>query len=142
VAVLGRYFWRELGGGDAPPPPDLLQRFEDYDWPGNVRELHNAVAQRVALGDLAGMSKPPPPSSSSPSLPALTAVSATDALSRPTVTVQVDLPFSLARQRATEDFERAYLEHVLAVHGGNVKRAAMASGIARRYFHILKARMT
>jgi DNA-binding NtrC family response regulator len=50
------------------------------------------------------------------------------------------LPFSTARQRAIEEFERVYITRVLAEHGGNVMRAAAASGIARRYFHILKAR--
>ncbi len=132
VALLGSYFWRELGGGDTPPPPDLLQRFEDYAWPGNVRELYNAVANRLALGDLAGMSKPAVCPPSGP---------ATASLPFPTLTVRADLPFSLARQRILEDFERAYLERVLASHDGNVKRAATASGIARRYFHIIKARI-
>ena len=130
VEVLGRHFWRELGGGNSSPPPDLLQRFESYDWPGNVRELHNTIARRLALGELAGISKPalvagPPPSASIP--PAV-------------VPVCLDLPFSAARQRVIEDFERAYVEHVLAQHDGNVQRAAAASGIARRYFYILKSR--
>jgi DNA-binding NtrC family response regulator len=38
------------------------------------------------------------------------------------------------------DFERRYVERVLARHGGNVVRAAEASGVARRYFQILRAR--
>ena len=111
----------------------LLQRFDDYDWPGNVRELYNAVASRLALGDLAGMSKPAvaSPSAPPPISPPL-----------PTLTVKVDLPFSMARQRVIEEFERAYVEHALAKHDGNVERAATASGIARRYFYILKARKT
>ena len=32
---------------------DVLARWEDAPWPGNVRELRNAVARRLALGDLA-----------------------------------------------------------------------------------------
>ncbi len=135
VALLGRYFWRELGGGSTSPPADLLQRFEDYDWPGNVRELHNAVANRLALGDLAGMSKPAVASASIPSPPAAPSPS-------PAVTVPVELPFSVARQRVIDEFERAYVAHVLAKYDGNVVKAATASGIARRYFYILKARNT
>jgi transcriptional regulator with GAF, ATPase, and Fis domain len=131
VGVLGRHFWRTLGGGNAPLPPDLLQRFEDYDWPGNVRELHNTVVRRIALGDLAPLpakrSSLPPSALSPPSPPE-------------TVGVPLDLPFSAARQRVIEEFERIYVEHVLARHGGNVQRAAAASGIARRYFYVLKAR--
>ena len=133
VALLGQYFWWELGGGNTQLPSDLLRRFEDYDWPGNVRELHNAVANRIALGDLAGMSKHPaatPSTIPKAPLPPF-----------PTLTVPVDLPFSMARQRVSEAFERAYVEHTLAKHGGNVERAASASGVARRYFYLLKARM-
>jgi two-component system response regulator HydG len=37
-------------------------------------------------------------------------------------------------------FERRYVERVLAKHGGNVTRAAAASGIARRYFYDLRKR--
>ena len=45
-----------------------------------------------------------------------------------------------ARQRILDAFERAYVERVLAQHGGNVVRAAAASGIARRYFQLIRAR--
>jgi len=38
------------------------------------------------------------------------------------------------------DFERVFVAQVLARHGGNVSRAAAASGLARRYFQILKQR--
>jgi two-component system response regulator HydG len=133
VGVLGRHFWRTLGGGNAPLPPDLLQRFEDYDWPGNVRELHNTVVRRIALGDLGPIPKRKPADAAGGG--------AQGAPTAPqTVTVPLDLPFSAARQRVIEDFERIYVEHVLARHGGNVVRAATASGIARRYFYVLKAR--
>jgi DNA (cytosine-5)-methyltransferase 1 len=37
-------------------------------------------------------------------------------------------------------FERAYVERVLTKHNGNVVRAAAASGIARRYFYVIKSR--
>lgn len=49
-----------------------------------------------------------------------------------------NLPLSIARQRMIEDFERRYVERVLAAHGGNVSQAARASGLARRYFQILR----
>ena len=52
----------------------------------------------------------------------------------------LDLPLSQARQRVVDDFERRYVERVLVKHGGSVVKAAAASGIARRYFQILRAR--
>ena len=52
----------------------------------------------------------------------------------------LDLPLARARERVVEHFERRYVQRVLAQHGGNVRSAAAASGIARRYFQILRAR--
>jgi len=52
----------------------------------------------------------------------------------------LDLPLARARERLVEHFERRYVQRVLAQHGGNVRSAAAASGIARRYFQILRAR--
>ncbi|MBX3252450.1 MAG: hypothetical protein KF901_35075, partial [Myxococcales bacterium] len=38
------------------------------------------------------------------------------------------------------EFERRYVERALERSGRNVARAAAASGIAHRYFQVLKAR--
>ena len=57
-----------------------------------------------------------------------------------TETLAMDLSFPAARQRVVDAFERAYVERVLTKHNGNVVRAAAASGIARRYFYIVKSR--
>jgi DNA-binding NtrC family response regulator len=50
------------------------------------------------------------------------------------------LPLAEARQEVIQLFEQRYLDHVLAVHDGNVTRAAAAAGVARRYFHLLRAK--
>ena len=50
------------------------------------------------------------------------------------------LPFVRARDRVVAAFERRYVEHIVAKHGGNVARAATASGLARRYFQLIRAR--
>ena len=52
----------------------------------------------------------------------------------------MDLPLAVARQKLVEAFERRYVERVLKLHDGHVARAAAASGVARRYFQLLKAR--
>lgn len=122
VGILAAHFWRALGGG-GPLPFDLLQRFERYSWPGNVRELANAVARHLALGDLEVM--------------ATGAAASADPFER---IIQMDQPFSIARQQAISEFERRYVERVLSQHGGNVSKAAIASGIARRYFSLIMAR--
>jgi hypothetical protein len=38
------------------------------------------------------------------------------------------------------EFERRYLDRVVAMHGGCISRAARASGVALRYFQKIRAR--
>jgi two-component system response regulator HydG len=125
-ALLAQRFWTQMAG-DRPPPADLLAAYEAYAWPGNVRELRNLVARKVALGDLDQA-----PRAASDAAPV--AEAAFDRV------LDLDLPFPEARARVLAEFERTFIQRVLAKHGGNVSRAAAASGIARRYFQILRTR--
>ena len=140
VTVLAFHFWRQLAGKGLPFPSDFAQRLESYAWPGNVRELYNAVARRVALGDLAAIetARSAPAEAGPPSVPSAPLSSRghdviEDVLAQ-------DLPLTRARERVVEEFERRYVTRVLAQHGGNVSKASAASGIARRYFQLLRAR--
>jgi DNA-binding NtrC family response regulator len=141
VTVLAFHFWRQLAGKGLPFPPDFAQKLESYAWPGNVRELYNAVARRVALGDLAAVE-----TARSGATEAGGATSASGPAStrggRDLIdeVLAQDLPLTRARERVVEDFERRYVTRVLAQHGGNVSKASAASGIARRYFQLLRAR--
>jgi two-component system, NtrC family, response regulator HydG len=154
IAVLAAHFWQALShvGGSAPKPPvgdasvpyDLLRRWEAYSWPGNLRELHNAVARQIALGSLARLDAARPSADSAPSSAGPASISASQAQAAPSdlfsTILALDLPFTEARQRVLDEFERLYVERVLEKHGGSVVRAAAASGIARRYFQIVRAR--
>ena len=131
IALLASHFWRQMGGPPSALTGDLLKRLEDYDWPGNVRELRNAIAQRIALGDLARPSRPAGTGGAAASS------SASDPLAE---IIGKDLPFPIARGKAMELFEERYVEHVLAQNGGNVTRAAHAAGIGRRYFQRIRER--
>jgi two-component system, NtrC family, response regulator HydG len=152
VAVLAHHFWKRLADKGVPFPGDFEQRLDVYDWPGNVRELYNAVARRVALGELAQIETaraagagaggadprpvtglPPPPATPSAG-PASVRGDTIEAV------LALDLPLVRARERVVEDFERRYVQRILSQHGGNVTSAAAASGIARRYFQLLRAR--
>ncbi|NUO49646.1 MAG: sigma 54-dependent Fis family transcriptional regulator, partial [Polyangiaceae bacterium] len=128
IEVLANHFWSRLGGAATGLPYETARRFDDHGWPGNVRELHNAVARLIALGNLA------PEATAGSGQPNASGRDAFDAV------LALDLPLAQARARVVDAFERRYLEHVLNRHGGNVRRAAEASGIARRYFQILRAR--
>ncbi|NUO52207.1 MAG: sigma 54-interacting transcriptional regulator [Polyangiaceae bacterium] len=134
VAELAQHFWRELGGAPPGPPADLVATWERAPWPGNVRQLRNAVARWIALGELGdGM----------PGEDEGGAFSSTGPSSRPPgdiieAVISQKLPLPLARLRVVESFESRYIASVLAEHDGNVAKAAEASGIARRYFQILR----
>ncbi len=132
VRLLAAHFARELGSDDSWMTPDLLRQWDEYAWPGNVRELRNAVARRVALGDLAHEDATHADSGRNTS-----AVAGADALEE---ILGLDLPLVKARHRLVEEFERRYVERLLAQHGGSIARAAAASGVARRHFQRLRAR--
>jgi two-component system, NtrC family, response regulator HydG len=141
INVLAMHFWREMGGDPRALSPDLMRKWEDYDWPGNVRELKNTIARQLALGDLATMpspsARPPPlPSAPGPGGPGMNEPGP-DAIDR---FVDMGLPYPQARDRILDEFEQRYVARVLEQHGGDVARAAAASGIGRRYFQKLKAR--
>jgi DNA-binding NtrC family response regulator len=159
VAVLARAIARQLGGGQDALPERVLLRWEDYAWPGNVRELRNAVARFLALGDSEfgqdraathGVASGAASSTASGAASAnardraqaepsgANGASGSGALEK---VLSMGLPFRVARGRVLQEFERGYLERVLAEHGGNILRAAAASGIARRHLQRVRARM-
>jgi DNA-binding NtrC family response regulator len=125
VPTLVAHFCGSLGADPSALGAELLRRWEDYPWPGNVRELRNAVARHLALGELATDTA----SGEHPK--------AWDLIER---VLEMDLPLSEARDRVVEEFERRYLERVLARNKGVVTDAARASGVARRHFQRLRAR--
>src|SRR5262249_7970807 len=106
VGLLARHFWRELGGKSEPIPTEFTERLEGYAWPGNVRELCNAIARRVALGELAEERPRREPAKGTGD--------AIDAV------IAENLPFVRARDRILSEFERRYVERALERFGGNV----------------------
>ena len=92
---------------ESAPPPALLQHLSARSWPGNVRELRNAVERIAYLG--------------------LTA----DPMAAP------QLSFQQAREQAIADWERSWLEQLLAANGGKLARAARAARIGRSHLRQL-----
>jgi transcriptional regulator with GAF, ATPase, and Fis domain len=134
VGMLARHFVRQSGGDTGAIPGAVYRRWEEYAWPGNVRELRNAVARELALGDLA---RDDARASNEGQAPGHAEPSVADAIEE---VLSAGLPFAQARERVYQEFERRYVEKLLATHGGNVARAAAASGIGRRYFQKLRAK--
>lgn len=125
VPLLVAHFCRELGGDPSTITKELLATWQAHRFPGNVRELRSAVSKRLTLGALAEVDAPRQQVRTDDGIAALLAEK---------------LPLADARARVVEAFERRYVEHMLRETGGNVARAAAASGVARRYFQILKSK--
>jgi DNA-binding NtrC family response regulator len=137
IALLARRFAQEMGEPEALSA-EALARFAASAWPGNIRELRNAVARHIALGDDEISRRGTGENRALASTGARAAAGAGDNWLGPLL----DLPFPIARRKTLEEFERRYVEASIAAHGGNVSAAARASGLALRYFRLVKARQS
>ena len=143
IPRLVEHFAAVLGVDARTFPADLVASWLHETWPGNVRELRNAVTRHVSLGDLArehvlhapretasslaitGSASPAPPSGAGAELERILGALA---------------PHEEAREVVLALFNRHYCDRLVAANGGNVQRAAEASGLALRYFQLLRAR--
>jgi two-component system response regulator GlrR len=97
-----------------------MQKLVRHNWPGNVRELERSIQRAVILA----------------SRPLLDA--ADIELPEPAGVAKLAVSnFRRAKTEAIDHFERVYLTNLLAVHQGNVTRAAKAAGKERRSFQRL-----
>ena len=133
LPLLAKFFWLRFGGNAPTLSPDFLQRLDQHSLRGNVRQLAALVAEELAGGRADGATAAPDASDGADA----DSESAKDILD---AIVQKGLAFAPARQLMNAEFERRYLKHMLALHKGNVSRAAAASGISRRYFYRLQAK--
>jgi DNA-binding NtrC family response regulator len=92
--------------------PSFIGELQRQPWPGNVRELRNHLEARLVLEP-----PPPPKPESGP------------------------VPYSEARSRCLESFEREYLEDLMRRFPGKAAQAAQAAGLDRVYlYRLLKRR--
>jgi DNA-binding NtrC family response regulator len=130
IAILASAFFKALRIEDRVLPPITVRRFEAYSWPGNVRELESAVVRFATSGDDATDAR----------------AAFRDEAREPSVdelyrrVFDADLALAQSRDIVIEDFDRRFVRRVLERHGGNVTRAAAASGVARRYFQVLRVK--
>ena len=121
VGVLARHFWAELGGDAGAIPYDAFEALERMTFPGNVRELQAVVTRILTVGLAHAPSHEP---SADASLRAF---------------CRTDVPYARAKEELLSAFEAAYVARMVE-HHGNVQRAAAASGLALRYFQLLRAK--
>jgi two-component system response regulator GlrR len=120
IAALALHFLRRFAAQFQRPvtglAPRALQKLLLHDWPGNVRELKHVIERAVLLA-------------AGPTL----AAEDIDLGGHPDASADAD-SFRVAKARVIEHFERSFIEHLLAAHGGNVTHAAQAARKNRRAF--------
>jgi two-component system, NtrC family, response regulator HydG len=117
-----RHFAERHGRAALPLAEGARRALLAHDWPGNVRELRNVMERAVVLADGEAIE--------SADLPA--SVASSSAPLRPADAAIAELPYSEARTRALESFDRAFLGACLERHGGNISAAARALGLHRQ----------
>jgi transcriptional regulator with GAF, ATPase, and Fis domain len=101
VALLAAHYWSELRAD--PIPAAFLEQLTGRSWPGNVRELRNTVETAAQLGWQAGL----------------------------TPGAGTRESYGQAKTRALAEWERTWVEELLAAHAGNLSAAARAARMGR-----------
>jgi transcriptional regulator with GAF, ATPase, and Fis domain len=132
VPLLVKKFIADLHGEDAisqladvDRTMDILKR---HEWPGNVRELRNLI-------ELAFYSERRPVDLSA--FLSLGSLRAGRKPAEPEVNFVTDRPFKDAKNDLIEEFERTYLNDLLARNKQNISRSAREAGIERAYLQRL-----
>jgi two-component system, NtrC family, response regulator HydG len=128
LPLLIESIWSMLHGPPDGVPHYLADEMADHAWPGNVRELESVLVRSLVAHD------------EPPSLARAGGASSPVSEDWVDAILSLDLPLPRSRERVVLEFEKRYLARALAKHGGNVVRAAAASGVARRYFQLLRAK--
>jgi DNA-binding NtrC family response regulator len=125
IPLLAETMLRSLGADAATQKslttPEFIAALQRAAWPGNVRELRNYLERCMVF------QQPLPLSEATP--PAETAAK-----------IDPTLSYAEARRQSLEDFERRYVEALVAFHKGKVSQAARAAGMARVYLYRLMQR--
>ncbi|MBL8350912.1 MAG: sigma 54-interacting transcriptional regulator [Burkholderiaceae bacterium] len=129
AALLAEHFIARHAGHYGMPPrklhPGSLAWMARHPWPGNVRELDNRVQRALLLSDDERLQLDPAAMAPAPTQDA------------PRVTPSGARCAALAgyheaREQALQQFERQYLEQLMAAADGNVTQAARLAGKERR----------
>jgi two-component system response regulator GlrR len=150
IPLLAAHFYEQLVPGSSEgPPADLVEALLRQDWPGNVRELRAAIERSVLMGDPDLWREIAPGSMSSIQLPTSAPGASSPGTAPPPtpaksevdeVSLDPELSFRVAKERAVAQWERGYLRALLRAHGGNLSAAARAARMDRNHLRELLRR--
>jgi DNA-binding NtrC family response regulator len=119
IPLLARHFVAKYASKYSIPEKELsaeaFQKLLSYSWPGNVRELENIIQRALVLSEHAF-------------------IAAEDICLPEPQEREQETSFKAQKARAIAEFEIKYIRQMLALHQGNISRAARAAGKNRRAF--------
>lgn len=124
VSLLALHFLaNECPKGRKSLSASALRKLENYTWPGNIRELFNTMQRAIVCAP-------------GPQILPEHLLFNPDVLDTgdPAGSPSLKGGFKSAKRQMIEQFERSYIEQLLAKHEGNVTRAAREAGKERRAF--------
>jgi two-component system response regulator HydG len=151
IALLAVHFMRKyarrVGRRVVKLSPDTMAILERHRWPGNVRELENALEHAVVMtrGEVIEPSDLPVELDGS-MIDTPTGSEGTAPIVSPWIPTEVEAwrelgflsgAYGSAKERVQDSFDRAYVQHVLDLAGGNMSRASRDAGMDRSNFRRL-----
>jgi DNA-binding NtrC family response regulator len=119
---LNREFLKNIEGLH----PLVMEALQKYSWTGNIRELENLI-ERAYLLETSDQLMPD-------AFPSELMEMTSPDISLP---ISSKLPFSEARSKAIEDFERQYVKELLNRNRGRINYSAEEAGFSARHLHNL-----
>ncbi len=145
ISVLVYHFLQKLPAntqGARAIGPEALQELSRREFPGNVRELKSTVERAAMMAEGAVITNADLAfermlTGERERTPTTAGVTATIPPSGPGALAGPLTPFKEAKRTLIDEFERGYLQRLLARTGNNLSRAASLAGIERHYLRDL-----
>ncbi len=131
IPLLVTHFLAPAGVPAARVAPETMRLLTAYDWPGNVRELRNVIERGVILAENGLLSEHALPLEAA-RRPASALRPETGQVWRPEPSPSAPPASEATPPLRLDEIERAHIDRVLALCGGNKRRTADALGIGRR----------
>ena len=124
---LNREFQKDIHGVH----PFVMDAFRNYGWPGNIRELENLIERACILENTAILTPGSFPNEIFQNMTPPVETKADD------TKADAVMPIVEARRIAIEDFEKRYLQKLLARNKGKIYSSAIEAGISTRQLNKL-----
>ena len=133
IAPLARFFLTQAGciDVDATLTHELLHVLCSRTWPGNVRELRNVIEQAMILVDGSDLLNDAPldGGDGGPQAGAAPRADEPPLLTFPPGYLKMD--YKSVKELILTQFEREYLDRLVALHGSNISHIAQDAGVDR-----------